>query len=150
MMTINRRRELLTTATGFALTLGFCGTLSIGCAPVSSVEAYGRETPAIADQDDVLTVQLRRLHREIAFGNHLAIELFLGTTTLSRATEQVEPHMRARPDFKSVCDGYYRAPSVHHGTARYLIGKVQKRLDDTPLWWMLTTARLEAEYAAMS
>jgi hypothetical protein len=103
-----------------------------------------------ATEYEKLDDRMARLQREIELGNRLAHQLITGTITLTYAIEQMEPHLRARPEFEIACETYYRVPgNTRLGTARYLILKVRGLLDAEPYQLSIVSARLEAEYEAL-
>ena len=149
MTSIQRTGVALASFSGIALTFGLAYSVGPRSICTTGLATYVPDTPSIDDRAAELDAQKERLHRGIEFGDHLAVHLAVGTITLARATEQIEPHLRTRPEFDVVFERYYRVPSFHLGTARYLIDKVRRLLEDDPSWWLIVSTRLEAEYAAM-
>ncbi len=149
MTSVQRTGVAVASFSGLALTLGLAYAVAPGCIHMCGLTPYCQDAPRFDDEGDELDTQRERLHREIEFGDHLAVQLAAGSITLACATAQIEPRMRTRPHFEYVCESYYRAPNLHLGTARYLIGKAQRLLEDEPIWQVFASARLEAEYAVM-
>jgi len=111
--------------------------------------ADGPDFARIADEAASLQARQEQLLREIELGDHMAARLAAGTLSLADAAGEMEPFLRTRAGFDTVCRHYYHVPNTHLGTARYLIEKVRRLLEDDPSREATVTARLEAEYAAL-
>lgn len=112
--------------------------------PAARAEARSADEEAAAVRD-----RQERVFLEIEMGEHVAARLVSGTLSLRGAVGELEPVLRTRAGFQSVCTYQYEVPTFRHGVARYAINRVERLLADDPVGWAAAACRLEAEYAGL-
>jgi hypothetical protein len=96
-----------------------------------------------------LRIQEEQWRQEYELADTLAAMLVTGNISLAEATDLLQPNLQSRPGFDVVAFVHYKAPTLRHGVARYLIARISWHLCSSPIQYVITTTRLEAEYAAM-
>jgi hypothetical protein len=97
-----------------------------------------------------VTADHEELCRQIDLARHVAGRLADGSLTLREAVGELEGLLAERPGFRTACEVGYAAPSFRHGVARYAINHVETLLAGDPTRRAAASARLEAEYAALT
>jgi hypothetical protein len=101
------------------------------------------------EKSEELQLEQERLDRSIEAGEHVAVRLIAGTITLAQATDELEPHLRARPGFDEIHKFAYQTKTLRQGVARYVVNRATWLLDNDPSRRAAVSARLEAEFVAI-
>jgi hypothetical protein len=156
LMSAVRRTGAVSAAalSGLALTLGLAHAAAPRWAARAGLDVWNLpELNARLREIDEETARTRsdgeRLLRQIDAAGHLTARLAEGSLTLAEAADELEPLLRDRPGFETVCAVQDGAPTFRHGVARYAIRKALAHLAGDPTRRAATAGRLEAEYAAL-
>jgi hypothetical protein len=129
-----------TVAPGWAKRLGLdIWNLPSLRAAVTQVERESEEVDAKGE----------RLLQSIEAADHIVARLVDGKLTLSQATDELEPLLRNRPGFDTVCTFYYKVKTLREGTARYAIEHASITLEHDPTRKARVLQRLQAEFTTM-